>query len=85
MQPHLLQTLRPALRRAAAVLYKGMVESANECGRDEYAISQSLTGLNHVICYGPGVTLVWQAALGAASDSLKTCCRCSPFWLVPQT
>ena len=57
MQPHLLQTLLPALRRAAAVLYKGMVESANECGRDEYAISQSLTGLNHVICYGPGVTL----------------------------
>ena len=85
MQPHLLQTLRPALLRAAAVLYKGLVESANECGRDEYAISQSLTGLNHVICYGPGVTLVWQAALGAASDSLKTCCRCSPFWLVPQT
>ena len=39
MQPHLLQTLRPALRRAAAVLYKGLVESANECGRDEYAIS----------------------------------------------
>ena len=70
MQPHLLQTLRPALLRAAAVLYKGLVESANECGRDEYAISQSLTGLNHVICYGPGVTLVWQAALGAASDSL---------------
>ena len=57
MQPHLLQTLLPALRRAAAVLYKGMVESANECGRDECAISQSLTGLNHVICYGPGVTL----------------------------
>ena len=75
MQPHLLQTLRPALLRAAAVLYKGLVESANECGRDEYAIFQSLTGLNHVICYGPGVTLavLWQAALGAASDSLKTC------------
>ena len=62
MQPHLLQTLRPALLRAAAVLYKGLVESANECGRDEYAISQSLTGLNHVICHGPGVTLAVRLA-----------------------
>ena len=64
MQPDVLQTLLPALRRAAAVLYKGMVESANEFGRDEYAISQSLTGLEHVMCYGPGVTLAVLQSIG---------------------
>ena len=64
MQPDVLQTLLPALRRAAAVLYKGMVESANEFGRDEYAISQSLTGLKHVMCYGPGVTLAVLQSIG---------------------
>jgi len=64
MQPDVLQTLLPAMRRAAAVLYKGMVESANEFGRDEYAISQSLTGLEHVMCYGPGVTLAVLQSIG---------------------
>ena len=64
MQPDVLQTLLPALRRAAAVLYKGMVENANDFGRDEYAISQSLTGLEHVMCYGPGVTLAVLQSIG---------------------
>ena len=89
MQPHLLQTLRPALLRAAAVLYKGLVESANECGRDEYAISQSLTGLNHVICHGPGVTLAVRLAssigcgIRLSEDVLRPDCTRMGFCMQP--